>query len=99
MAALPNIPQDVILANQQALERCKALKESSDFRWFIGLLVDLREGIIETLALNDADKLTPNDCAALRGQLGLLLQLVDKDGNCPRLDEIAASAKLLQAPE
>ena len=99
MAAKLDIPHDVILANQNALDHCKVLKESPDFAWFIGLLAAKREETINSLALNQADKLAPNDCAALRGKLGLLLELADKDGNCPLLDEISASAKLLQAPE
>ena len=99
MAALPNIPQDVILANQKALERCKVLKESPEFAWFIEILGRRLQATVKELALNQADKLTPNDCVALRGQLGLLMELADNDGNCPMLDGIAASAKLLQAPE
>jgi hypothetical protein len=100
MAALPNIPQSVVLANQAALDHCKELQSTTSFHWFVGILSEKRDATIRALALppTQTDKLTEGQVFALRGQLALLLELADGD-SCPMLDEIKASAKLLQAPE
>ena len=101
MAAKIDVPHDVILANQTALENCKRLETEPSFQWFLGILSAKLEDTIHSLAIMPLqdDKLTEGKVFALRAQLGLLMELADKDGNCPMLDEIAASAKLLQAPE
>ena len=101
MASKIDVPHDVVLANQAALENCKRLETEPAFKWFLGILSSKLNVTIRELALMPLqdDKLTQGKVFALRAQLGLLMELADNDGNCPMLDEIAASAKLLQAPE